>query len=127
MSQYLPDPDTFRAWLEVLGLVVPALLAAWRYSRSEQAKDKAHRWDTIRAHVPEAHRLAKKVAEATPTPTDDAFIEKMEKFLAPLGYKLEPHEIEAVKALGSAEEQEYKRQDVLALGKPSEADGRPVL
>ena len=116
----LPSAETIKSIIQVLTLAAPLFAAAWRFHKSENSKDKAARWKFFKDHVPDAHMLAKNIAEGTKTKTDDEFIRRLEELAKAFGYEIEPHEIPALKALGSAEEQGFKL--AVALSDPGAAE-----
>lgn len=117
------DPAVIVAWLQLAVLVVGIvahLVAKWR---ELEAAGKLDRWAFIKDAVPEIHGVVQKIAAATRTQKDDAFVAQIDKLLRAAGLlPVQPHEVEAIKALGSGYHQETK-----ALIVPTEpvADPRP--
>ena len=66
------------------------------------------------------HVRAGKIAKATKnTKVDDEFVAQVDKIIKALGWSVKPHEVEAIKALGSGHHQDVKAadKDADALGK----------
>lgn len=95
------DPETIAGWIAVASALM-AIVAKYR------ADERQNRWARIRGIIPDAHRLAERVAAHTRAKKDDEFVRQARKLLEAFGVDLTPEEEVAVRALGSAEHQSYK-------------------
>jgi len=95
------DPATIQGWIAVVAGLI-ALVGAYRHSA------ETSRWAKIRGLIPDAHRLAQRVAAQTRTKKDDEFLRQLERLLGAFGIELTRPEAEAARAMGSAEHQTFK-------------------
>lgn len=107
------DPQVVQGWIAVVALLI-GLVQAWRQSK------ETSRWAKIRALVPDAHRLAQRAASLTKTAKDDEFIRQLGRLLKAWGVELHPDELDAVRAMGSAEHQSFKLLRAAAEGVPGQ-------
>lgn len=97
-----------QGWVQLAVVVIGGLMVLVKQWKTAGEQAEVTRWARVLSMVKPAHRLAQKVAQSTHTAKDDEFLRQISRLLAVVGIKLDDAEADAVRALGSAEHQDFK-------------------